>query len=535
MRTAVDNYSYSRIVCALKESPLFHSGETITMRKTNEHEIIKVEQFIEATRDSGYKNTAASIAELIDNSFESRATHVEIELAEASPGQIQVLVQDNGCGMTPSVLRLALKFGGSTRFNSRKGAGRYGMGLPNGSLSRARRLDVYTWRKPNVVWWSYLDLDEIASGATRIVPKPKRVRFNTNPSRRSKSGTVVVWSKCDRLDFKVLRRQVSELSDILGQTFRREIWKGRSIWLNGQLVQPVDPLFIREGNNIVGAVELGQPMSYQVRIPEIISKEERFSTVRVRFAELPIEQWHGFSNDEKRSHRITKRAGVSILRSGREIDYGWFFMGGKRKENYDDWWRCEIEFDAGLDELFGVTHTKQGIHPTGVLKSILAPDIERVAHLLNAKVRARYFAVKLKEGNSAAKNLAERTDHLLEPLPKRIPNTGKLNQAKTKRAIVAGLAYRIEHKSLDDPSFFVPLPSSRELIVLLNEDHPFYERVYHPIFDDVNIDVRTMHGYLELLLFAAARAECSVTDLKKIKWARSLRESWSKTLATFLD
>jgi hypothetical protein len=43
------------------------------------------------------------------------------------------------------------------------------------------------------------------------------------------------------------------------------------------------------------------------------------------------------SNEEKSSLGISKRAGVSILRGGREIDYGWHFMGSKRKENYDDW------------------------------------------------------------------------------------------------------------------------------------------------------------------------------------------------------
>jgi hypothetical protein len=47
----------------------------------------------------------------------------------------------------------------------------------------------------------------------------------------------------------------------------------------------------------------------------------------------------------------------------REIDKGWYFMGKKRQENYDDWWRCEVRFPPAIDELFGVTHSKQGISP----------------------------------------------------------------------------------------------------------------------------------------------------------------------------
>jgi len=279
-------------------------------------------------------------------------------------------------------------------------------------------------------------------------------------------------------------------------------------------------------------------MSYQIRIPGSVGKTEEFSTVSVRYTELPIEKWHSFSNEEKRSHGITKGAGVSIVRSGREVDYGWFFMGSKRKENYDDWWRCEIQFDARLDELFGVTHTKQGIHPTGVLNSILSPDIERAAHVLNGRVRARYLRVRSEGGYSAAKYRAESRDHWLEPPARQLLTKRRLNgsaPARINTGVVSGLVYRIEHKCLDEPSFFVPQPCGRELIVLLNEEHPFYERVYYPIIDAKNMDIRTLHCYLELLLFAAARAECSITSAEKIKWARSMRESWSKTLATFLD
>ena len=86
-----------------------------------------------------------------------------------------------------------------------------------------------------------------------------------------------------------------------------------------------------------------------------------------------VSEWVSLSNAEKQGRGISKGAGVSVLRAGREIDFGWFFMGGKRKENYDDWWRCEIEFPSELDELFGVTHTKQGITPSEYISELLTP------------------------------------------------------------------------------------------------------------------------------------------------------------------
>ena len=111
-----------------------------------EFPLVAIRSFIQATRDSGYKSTSAALAELVDNAFEAEASSVEIELVESPvTGEKRVIVTDNGGGMSPSTMQLALQFGGSTRFNSRRGAGRYGMGLPNSSLSQTRRVDVYRY------------------------------------------------------------------------------------------------------------------------------------------------------------------------------------------------------------------------------------------------------------------------------------------------------------------------------------------------------------------------------------------------------
>ena len=86
--------------------------------------LVAIRSFIEATRDSGYKSTSSAIAELVDNAFEAEATVVDVVIAEDEHGEKTVSVTDNGTGMPPSTMQLALQFGGSTRFNSRRGAGR---------------------------------------------------------------------------------------------------------------------------------------------------------------------------------------------------------------------------------------------------------------------------------------------------------------------------------------------------------------------------------------------------------------------------
>jgi hypothetical protein len=283
-------------------------------------------------------------------------------------------------------------------------------------------------------------------------------------------------------------------------------------------------------------------LKYEVEIPRG-DAHSGVSTVVVRFSELPIGRWHSFSNEEKRSTAISKNAGVSILRLGREIDYGWFFMGAKRKENYDDWWRCEIEFGPELDELFGVTNNKQGIHPTDLIKEILTPDVERTAHVLNARVRKGFAKIRAELFRSPGQSLAESKDRLLDPPaqlfdlghPLPPPPPDGVTQRVNGKSGVTGLGYRIEHSRLDDSCFFVPVLYENEVVVRLNEKHPFFRNVYAPTLASPNTESKAFKQYLELVLFAIARAEFGISDRKKLECVRKLREAWSRTLAAFLS
>src|SRR6266487_3387449 len=90
-------------------------------------------------------------------------------------------------------------------------------------------------------------------------------------------------------------------------------------------------------------------------------------------------------------------------------------MGQKRRENYDDWWRCEVRFDPDLDEMFGVTHTKQEIRPTEELIGILTPEVEKTARELNARARKAFISAKVDNAARTSEKLAERFDNLIEP------------------------------------------------------------------------------------------------------------------------
>src|SRR5439155_16012182 len=321
-----------------------------------ERPIVSQPEFVIATRDTGYRSLAAAVAELIDNSIQARAKDIRILVRGASEhpgGETPVIaVWDNGLGMDSVSLATSVQFGGTERFNDRTGLGRFGMGLPNSSVSIARRVDVFSWQYRGEVWHTYLDIDEVTGKHRMTVPAPIRKslpEWLTVPD--SRSGTLVVWSRCDRLELKRPSAICNRLRQPVGRIYRQHIWAGVRIRLNGQVLQAFDPMFCRPDIEEGGASPYGEPLVY-----ELVSPRNRVTArVKVRFTELPIVAWHSMSNEEKVVAGITGGAGVSFMRAGREIDCGWYLMGGKRKENYDDWWRCEVSFSPELDEYFGVT------------------------------------------------------------------------------------------------------------------------------------------------------------------------------------
>ncbi len=517
------------------------------MKNSEEHDfsIVAVDKFIQATRDSGYKGTASAIAELVDNSLQAGATVIKLSISASDvEGQypIVVAVIDNGSGMDQHTLRTALRFGGSTRFNRRDGLGRYGMGLPNSSFSQAQRLTVHTWRSRNgPVLCSYLDLDEIASGELSTVPVP---RVESRPSfvNGYNSGTAITWSRCDRLDHSRISTLVRKLLFSIGRRFRHFLWDGVTITVNGDQVQPIDPLFLHPDAPFNGATE---HTSFEREIPMNAGDPSVTGIVRVRFSELPVADWSRLSNQEKRERGIAKGAGVSIVRGGREVDYGWFFLSGKRRENYDDWWRCEIQFDPVLDEAFGITHTKQQVRPQPHLVEALAGDMESTARALNNRARKAHLGVKIAERFSSSEERATKKDSLLTPLSAKPRPRDKLVLQSLKSELTRppqtdknqeqGVEYQIVPKALSDTCFFNYARAEGKLVLVLNPDHPFYKLVYRPLLESEDQrDIATRMS-IDLLLLAAARAEAQIEGKEDLRVAEQLRANWSDTLATFLN
>lgn len=516
------------------------------MTRTDNRSIIVLDKFIQATRDSGYRGTVSAIAELVDNSLQAGATDVRIRLTAGADGgdwPIEVGVWDNGSGMDRSTLRQALRFGGSTRFNDRHGLGRYGMGLPNASLSQARRVDVYSWQKGQDPLYCYLDVDEIASGRMAQVPDPRMRKMPDGWRPTGRKGTLVHWKRCDRLDHRRITTVTRKLTFALGRIFRYFLWEGVRIRANDTEVTPVDPLYLRKPSLWTGGSKFDS-QDLEIRVPSNNGTGEKVGRVTVTFSELPVAQWHGLSNDEKRRLGISNGAGVSVVRAGREIEYGWFFMGGKRKENYDDWWRCEVRFDPALDEAFGITHTKQQIHPQDYLIEILAPEMEGIAKALNNRVRKAHLEVNASEVTGRVEQMAAERDTHLKPLPNSNGNGRYADvwQDLIKRHPVLkdappskeGVEYRIIEDAMNGTSFYQPVLEGNRLVVTVNPRHRFHKLGYGPLMEAQTPEGKRLSAVLQAMLLAAGRAEVMATKASEQEAVARFRRAWSEALEVFL-
>lgn len=496
-----------------------YSGSGATVRGSTQsgtsHDLVVASNFIRAVRESGYVSLSTALAELIDNSIQAAATRISILISRPSsdsPPEIQVV--DDGAGMDRTQLEACLQFGGTARFGDRRSFGRFGMGLPAASLSQSRQIEVRAWKSGRRPLAVHLDVDEIAAGS------PVRFRAGrANYEPATPSGCVVVWRQCDRIEYQRLAWLERALHRDLGRMYRRFLGGGVKLTINGARVKPLDPLLLDtpvEGHTAALAFE---PLSY-----EVATSDGGTSVVRVRFSALPVDAWHDLDNLTKRRAGIVGAGGVSILRAGREIAYGWHLMGGKRKENYDDWWRCEIEFEPPLDEHFGITINKQGIRPSTQLREAVESELESIARMLNARVRQAFEDVKFRDAAQHSCRIAEAADPQLPVLA-----------AGRKRARRSGtLAYRLSSSPIHSEAMFSTSLTQHTLQVTLNVDHPAFAALYRPLQaladESGGSDLRTA---IELLLLSFARAEATL--IPGVRRGDDLIEAWSAVYAKMLQ
>jgi len=359
--------------------------------KTKDHDytpLIPAATAIETFRNSGYKSTASALAELIDNSIEAEAKHIQVlTFEEPIQGRkrtlykiVKVAVYDDGIGMDAATLQLSLQFGVGTRMNTRAGMGRFGIGLPNASISQCQRAEIYSWQNGEC-YTTYLDVDEVkkhkSQNANPVVKckLPTDILKHTEGDFDKDSGTLVVWSKCDRLDIDRSKTLYKNMEKDLCRIYRHFLDNDNSygnqvdvkLVTTGKqrTVFPLranDPMYILVPNNVPGYEKQATNISHGIVKLDIPYNEDGdTAVVEMRFSiALPEIQSDEGGNKGIGQKHYSHNAGISFVRACREIDFGDFGYFNPRNE-MERWWGCEIRFEPVLDELFGVANNKQSV------------------------------------------------------------------------------------------------------------------------------------------------------------------------------
>ena len=353
------------------------------------YEILPPWLAIKSMRSSGYRDTAHAVAELIDNSIQAGLevndrTNVELlcidkteTVSRHKRQQIErIAVYDNASGMDAKTLRIALQFGNGTHLGSDKqgGIGKFGMGLPNASISQCCRVDVWSWQNGRCLH-TYLDVDEIIVGTLREVPEPTESEIPDQwrgliRDEICSHGTLVVWSRLDRVRWKTSSTFLNKAEFLVGRMYRYFLKdKTASIRLAafdqfmGKLtptidyeLKPNDPMYLMT-NTCAPEPYDKKPAFDLVDEREISIKcngEEHKVVLRFSVVKPEVREEGGSAPIGKDAK---KNQGVSVVRARRELE-----MNSSFDNSYDPrerWWGVEVLFDPPLDEVFGVTNNKQ--------------------------------------------------------------------------------------------------------------------------------------------------------------------------------
>jgi len=359
---------------------------------------------VEALRDSGYKDTDHAIAELIDNSVEAGARLVELIVVEEPPPEDkryararikEVAVADDGEGMDATTLRRALRFGDGTRLDrAPRGMGRFGVGLPNASVSQCRRVDIWTWTNgADNALRCHLDLDEIKDGATEVPeavhqPVPDRWRAVAQSAAEPR-GTLVVWSNLDKVRWRGAKKTLNRTADLCGRVYRKfladevnpiEILltlttdNGEGLVENGDSTRclPNDPLYLMTPSSTpapfdsVPMFQLYNERTWRIRVDgeggdvHIRCSMARPDAINEAKSEITWPRSYARAGDSPWGRHAQRNRGVSIVRANRELEVSQAWVNSHEPE--ERWWSVEVEFDPILDEIFGVVNNKQHAH-----------------------------------------------------------------------------------------------------------------------------------------------------------------------------
>ena len=414
---------------------------------------------IQSLRDVGYNHTTSALCEHVDNALQADATEIRVYLRQGGKRgdyQIDAAVYDNGSGMTPTVLKVATSFGGSTTFGNRKGIGRFGMGMKTAALSMSPVMELYSWQERGAIYNMTLDVEAVGKDRRNLVELPEPTLLTELPDevaelfkkpmvypkdqseqellapgdnaldeRLGRSGTIVYMPQCDRLTYAKASTLVDHAVKEMARVYRRAIGTNLKLFVNNRRVEAFDPTYSMPNARHMRLEDLPVKLSRLIVSKQVeVKVAERGSDtapITVKLYRLPVEEWSTLPRKTLRNDlKVFDGNTVSILRNGREVFAGpmpWLTT----RHSVTHWYRVQIDFPGLLDEAFGVATNKQGVRLKGYVEDAVKETIGGEITTINDEIKrfqAQQASAREPAKPSASEARAAETDPFqLNPLP----------------------------------------------------------------------------------------------------------------------
>ena len=585
--------------------------------------IVQIKQMGDALRSSGYKSIDSAVAELIDNSIEAGAHDVFVIMKERIDpvtrrnAVYEFGILDNGSGMDISKLACCLGIGYTTK-SDRRGMGRFGVGLPQASLHVTPSVEVYSWTEDDgpidedePVRQVWLDINKVKTGEQEEINDPELQEIPAQFRRFlhyrtlerefdfTEHGTLVYWKNCDNVKPKTMSALNDKLEFALGRKFRHLIADGThnirliTIGHEDQAIDvlPNDPLFLMKPNYVLGNPDdpanisprknihctepIFAPYGDEVRIPipytDKQTGESKISDIIIHFSKVRNEFYDqtaissGDPGNKPIGKYTKKLEGISIVRSGREIDFGVFDFYDKTNHPYHRWWGCEICFEPVLDELFGVANNKQQVELRNDSETETNLDIDsdlplwiRLSRIISPTIKKMVADNKVLRKSSRSGKTEDVTDtpvnNVVSGVEQNEDNEGTVStqtaettdtktreseaeqylidhgvNSPTRDQIKALLAKELilEYRNIGRTNSFIDTDFSLgNVLVTINTEHIFYNEFISKMPEDSKLA-------FELFIASLAKA-IDLTNVNNSDQNDELMENWDSRLKKYL-
>lgn len=484
-------------------------------------------------------NPFAAIAEVIDNSLEANAENIKIKIKSKVPPGLQkprpyvIAFGDDGHGMNATDLQYCLRFGHSSRYNSRKGIGRFGVGMTNGAISVCQFIEVYSRESQGNWLYTCLDIEDRSDNQDpQLLPAIQKDLPDEYKDLVGDIGTLVIWSQIDRIESSF---DVDDLKHWLGRVYRKfigeKIIKNKKIEKNQDLrkitiddeksiemVKAFDPLYvIPEQFNILPENETAtlieeQKFECPTHMVDAPPGGEKKGIVTIRTSLTP-ESWRPAQKTSGRSKEnntrwVWENEGFSILRAGREVSYGPIMNFEPAKVVGDRFWSCEIEFEPILDHQFSMRNIKVGARPLIELREQLQKIVGPPIKHFKKKIQDHWSTKEIEEQQEGTGSIGrhkkaeegikrvtkpKKSDLSLEEQKKRAEEFAKERKLKEDEKIALlkklldpqGPPFIIEEdvNGRPDGPFIDIIPNLGKKLIIYNLKHAFFKSVYDKLHE----------------------------------------------------